>query len=117
MRRFPFDKIKVDRSFVSGLPHDPDAVAIIQAIVAMASSLGIRINAEGIETPEQTTFLRLLGCDEGQGFGLGRPQSAAAIAALLREEAQSGPLHAPPAVPHGPDADVTDVTASTAGSR
>jgi diguanylate cyclase (GGDEF)-like protein len=108
VRRFPFDKIKVDRSFVSGLPHDPDAVAIIQAIVAMASNLGIRINAEGIETPEQTTFLRLLGCDEGQGFGLGRPKGADAIAALLEAEAQSGPLHAPAAAPQ---LDVTDVTA------
>ena len=105
VRRFPFDKIKVDRSFVSGLPHDADAVAIIQAIVAMASNLGIRINAEGIETPEQASFLRLLGCDEGQGFGLGRPQAAAAIAALLREEAIAGPRHDPAG------ADVTDVTA------
>jgi predicted signal transduction protein with EAL and GGDEF domain len=83
VRRFPITKIKIDRSFVSGIPHDPEAVAIIQAVIAIATNLGLRTNAEGLEQSEQTSLLRLLGCDEGQGYGLGRPEPAPAILRLL----------------------------------
>jgi EAL domain-containing protein (putative c-di-GMP-specific phosphodiesterase class I) len=83
IRKFPIGKIKIDRSFVSGIPHDQEAIAIVQAVVALASNLGIRTNAEGLETEEQTTLLRLMGCNEGQGYGLGRPQSAKDLADLL----------------------------------
>jgi diguanylate cyclase (GGDEF)-like protein/PAS domain S-box-containing protein len=83
IRTFPIDKIKIDRSFVSGLPHDTEAVAIVQAVVALATGLGLRVNAEGVESEEQRKLLQLLGCNEGQGYGLGRPQSAAEIAAIL----------------------------------
>jgi EAL domain-containing protein (putative c-di-GMP-specific phosphodiesterase class I) len=83
IRKFPIAKIKIDRSFVSGIPHDQEAVAIIQAVVALASNLGLRTNAEGLETEEQTKLLRLLGCNEGQGFGLGRPQRAEDIVRIL----------------------------------
>jgi EAL domain-containing protein (putative c-di-GMP-specific phosphodiesterase class I) len=83
IRKFPIGKIKVDRSFVSGIPHDPEAVAIVQAVIALATSLGIRINAEGLETDEQILLLRAMGCDEGQGFGLGKPQTPGEIVHLL----------------------------------
>jgi len=84
IRTFPISKIKIDRSFVTGLPHDREAIAIVQAVVALATNLGLRTNAEGLESEEQIALLRVLGCNEGQGYGLGRPQAGAAVAALLR---------------------------------
>jgi EAL domain-containing protein (putative c-di-GMP-specific phosphodiesterase class I) len=83
LRKFQVDKIKLDRSFVSGLPQDPESVAIVRAVCALAQELGIRINAEGVERSEQIASLRLLGCQEGQGYLLGKPQTAQDIAALL----------------------------------
>jgi diguanylate cyclase (GGDEF)-like protein len=83
LRKFPIDTLKIDRSFVLGVPHDREAVAIVQAVVAMAVSLGLRIIAEGLETPEQIDALRQLGCKQGQGYGLGRPQPAEALVGLL----------------------------------
>jgi predicted signal transduction protein with EAL and GGDEF domain len=94
IRKFPIAKIKIDRSFVSGIPHDREAIAIIQAVVALATNLGIRTNAEGLETAEQIKLLHLLGCNEGQGYGLGRPQPGADIVALLRGAAAAGGPHA-----------------------
>lgn len=82
IRKFPIGKIKIDRSFVSGLPHDREAVSIVQAVLALASNLGIRTNAEGLEHPGQIALLRSLGCGEGQGFAFGRPRSGED---LLRE--------------------------------
>jgi EAL domain-containing protein (putative c-di-GMP-specific phosphodiesterase class I) len=75
LRKFPIGKIKIDRSFVTGLPHDREAVSIIQAVVGLAGDLGIRTNAEGLETPEQIAVLSRLGCMEGQGFAYGKPQA------------------------------------------
>ncbi len=83
LRAFPIDKIKIDRSFVLGVPHDREAMAIVQAVVALAGNLGIRVNAEGLETTEQIEALQRLGCNEGQGFGLGRPQPADMLVGLL----------------------------------
>jgi diguanylate cyclase (GGDEF)-like protein len=83
LRKFPIGKIKIDRSFVTGIPHDEEAVAIVQAVIALAGNLGIRTNAEGLETAEQIELLHLLGCNEGQGYGLGKPQPAESIIALL----------------------------------
>jgi predicted signal transduction protein with EAL and GGDEF domain len=84
LRKFQVHKIKLDRSFVSGLPLNPESVAIIRAVCALAQDLGVRTNAEGIETEEQMTSLRLLGCKEGQGYLLGKPQRAEEIARLLQ---------------------------------
>ena len=84
LRKFQVDKIKLDRSFVSGLPLNPESVAIVRAVCALAQDLGVRTNAEGIETEEQMTSLRLLGCKEGQGYLLGKPQRAEEIARLLQ---------------------------------
>ena len=84
LKRFPAGTIKIDRSFVRGLPADRDDAAITQAVVAMSHKLGLRVVAEGIETPEQLQYLIGIGCDEAQGYLLGRPVSAEATGALLR---------------------------------
>ncbi len=71
--RFPFDKVKIDRSFTMGLDTDEKAGLIVRSIITMAHSMGIRVNAEGVETEAQRSALNELGCDELQGFLLGRP--------------------------------------------
>jgi EAL domain-containing protein (putative c-di-GMP-specific phosphodiesterase class I) len=91
LKRFPADTVKIDRSFISGLPGDGDDTAIAQAVIAMAHSLGLQVVAEGVETQEQLAALQRLGCDEAQGYLLGRPVSAADTARLL------GPAAAHPA--------------------
>ena len=84
LKRFPAQTVKIDRSFIRGLPGDADDVAIIEAVIAMAHSLGLAVVAEGVETDEQLSALRRLGCDEAQGYLLGRPMPALALAAQLR---------------------------------
>ncbi len=86
IRKFPVQKLKIDQSFVAGLPFDKESVAIVGAVAALAQSLGIRVNAEGVETPEQAALLRLLGCGEGQGYLYGRPVPSADIVRMLEEE-------------------------------
>ncbi len=68
LRRFPIDTLKIDRSFVTDTPHDPDAVAIARTIVALAHSLGMSTVAEGVENRAQAGFLRDLGVDVLQGY-------------------------------------------------
>ncbi|MBL8343911.1 MAG: EAL domain-containing protein [Rubrivivax sp.] len=80
LKRFPARTLKIDRSFVRGLPDDANDIAITQAVVAMARSLGLETVAEGVETPAQLEYLRRIGCDEAQGYLLGRPVAAAALA-------------------------------------
>ena len=83
LRSFPFDKIKIDRSFVSGLGPDSDAAAIIKAVVGLSQSLGMSTTAEGVETEEQLTALRAQGCNEVQGFLFSPPLPASGARALL----------------------------------
>jgi diguanylate cyclase (GGDEF)-like protein/PAS domain S-box-containing protein len=73
LRTFPFDKIKIDQSFVRDLPQDRNALSIIRAITDMAQSLDVRITAEGVETEAQMDALKALNCHEAQGFLIGRP--------------------------------------------
>jgi diguanylate cyclase (GGDEF)-like protein/PAS domain S-box-containing protein len=73
LRTFPFDKIKIDQSFVRDLPHDKNALSIVRAITDMAQSLGVLITAEGVETQAQTDALKALNCSEAQGYLIGRP--------------------------------------------
>lgn len=73
LRSFPFDKIKLDRSFMPEVEHDEQAKAIIRAILALGKSLDVPVLAEGVETREQLDVLRAEGCTEAQGFLLGRP--------------------------------------------
>jgi diguanylate cyclase (GGDEF)-like protein len=73
LRIFPFDKIKLDRSFIDGVARDPQSLAIVRAVMALGKSLGVPILAEGIETEEQLSLLKVEACDEAQGYLLGRP--------------------------------------------
>jgi diguanylate cyclase (GGDEF)-like protein len=81
--RFPIDRIKIDRSFVSRIGQDPQSDAIVAALVAMAHRLGLSVTAEGIESEEQELFLLAEGCDTLQGFRIGRPVEAAVVAPFL----------------------------------
>ena len=71
--RFPFDKVKIDRAFTHNLGHDAKVGLIVRSIITLAHSLDIRVNAEGVETISQMSALQEHGCDEFQGFLLGRP--------------------------------------------
>jgi diguanylate cyclase (GGDEF)-like protein len=73
LRSFPFDKIKIDRTFVSDLAEGSEHVVIVQAVVSIARALGMRTTAEGVETAPQHQFLTALGCDEAQGYLFGSP--------------------------------------------
>ena len=86
LRSFPFDKIKIDRSFVADVETGTDAAAIIRAVANLGASLGITTTAEGIETEAQFDRLRDEGCTQVQGYLLGHPVDARAIDALLRME-------------------------------
>jgi len=83
LRRFPFDKLKIDRGFVAHVVEDAGAAAIVRAVATLGRSLGMRVTAEGIETAAQLACLEELGCDEGQGYLLGRPMAGACLASLL----------------------------------
>jgi diguanylate cyclase (GGDEF)-like protein/PAS domain S-box-containing protein len=83
LRSFPFDKIKIDRSFVRDLAQRPDCMAIIRAVTGLGASLGIATTAEGVETAEQLDRLRAEGCTEAQGYLFSPPRPAAELAALL----------------------------------
>jgi EAL domain-containing protein (putative c-di-GMP-specific phosphodiesterase class I) len=89
LRSFPFDKIKIDRSFISDLSESADSLVIVRSIVTLARSLGITTTAEGVETAEQLSHLRNIGCNEAQGFYFSRPQRAEALAQLLRQDRPS----------------------------
>jgi len=78
LQRLPIDVLKIDKSFVSGMMVDPDAVAIVRAVLSLAEALGMSTTAEGIETVELATTLATLGCASGQGFYFAKPLEAAA---------------------------------------
>jgi diguanylate cyclase (GGDEF)-like protein/PAS domain S-box-containing protein len=86
IKHLPLDGIKIDRTFVSGVATDAHDAAIVTAIVGLAHGLGIRVIAEGIEHAEQLETVKALGCDEGQGFLLGRPGDARDIESRLLGE-------------------------------
>ena len=82
LRRFPVGILKIDRSFVDGLGHDPEDEVIVETVIRMARSLGIEVVAEGVETLKQEEILRRLGCHYLQGYRYGRPADAAISTAL-----------------------------------
>jgi EAL domain-containing protein (putative c-di-GMP-specific phosphodiesterase class I) len=93
LRRFPFDKIKIDRSFVRDCAGNPDAGAIIRAIVSLGTSLGITTLVEGVETEPQLAAIRAEGAREVQGFLFSPPRPADEIAALLiAQDETAGPV-------------------------
>ncbi len=77
LKRLPINTLKIDRSFIDGLPGDTNDRAIVQAVLAMGRSLGIQVLAEGVENPAQVAALRLMGCAYAQGYHFGRPALAA----------------------------------------
>ena len=85
LRSFPFDKIKIDRSFISELGKKDDCVVIIRAVLGLGSSLGMITTAEGVETKEQLDILRAEGCMQVQGYLFSKPKPAAEIPAMLRQ--------------------------------
>ena len=97
LKCFPIRTLKIDRVFVSGLPHEENDVAIVLAIIAMAKRLRIRVIAEGVETTDQSQFLIQHECDEGQGYLFGRPmplrQAVEALAMARGHPHSMIPLH------------------------
>jgi len=84
LRQFPIDVLNIDKSFVQRIPSDPNASALVSAIIDMGRNLKQRVIAEGIETQEQLAFLQALHCAEGQGYLFSRPLAAAQFADLLQ---------------------------------
>jgi EAL domain-containing protein (putative c-di-GMP-specific phosphodiesterase class I) len=84
LRSFPFDKIKIDRSFIRELGKENDCVAIIQAVTLLGRSLGMVTTAEGVETKQQLEILRAEGCSQVQGYLFGPPRPVKEISALLQ---------------------------------
>jgi EAL domain-containing protein (putative c-di-GMP-specific phosphodiesterase class I) len=105
--KFPFDKVKIDRAFTQGLGEDEKVALIVSSIISLSHSLGIRVNAEGVETPKQAQMLRNMGCDELQGFLLGRPLP---VSRLVHAPAAESGRAAPTAAAPGPAARATEAT-------
>ena len=84
LRSFPFDKIKIDRCFISGLADGDDSVAIVRAIAGLAKNLGITTTAEGVETKQQMQQVKALGCSEMQGFLFSPPRRVEELAPMFR---------------------------------
>ncbi len=89
LRSFPFDKIKIDRSFVRELCEGDDCIAIVRAVLGLGNNLGMTVTAEGVETEEQLERLRAEGCTEVQGYLLSRPKPATDIPELIRKHNSS----------------------------
>src|SRR5690606_12702001 len=86
LRSFPFDKIKIDRTFMQDLGVTADSLAIVKAVIGLGQSLGMETTAEGIESEEQLAAVRAQGCDEVQGFLFSRPLTLPALRELLANE-------------------------------
>jgi len=83
LHAFPFDKIKLDQSFVRNIIGNANDAIVVRTIINMGQSLKLRVIAEGVETKEQLAFLQAAGCDEAQGYYFSRPVSAEQFARLL----------------------------------
>ena len=83
LQRFPFDKIKIDKSFIDEVAVREESLAIVRAIVALADALGMSTTAEGVESLDQVAKLREAGCTQIQGYVFSRPRPSAEIAALF----------------------------------
>ena len=97
LRSFPFDKVKIDRSFVKDLPRDENAMAIVRAIVGLSETFGMQVTAEGVETDEQAVELALEACTQLQGYLFSQPKPASDIPGLIRTLTDAAALRAEPA--------------------
>ena len=89
MKRFPLDELKVDRAFVRDVQRGGKDVALVASIITLARLLDLQVVAEGVETEEQATILRELGCSLHQGFLYARPMPGDAVAGWLASRAQT----------------------------
>ena len=107
LQSFPFDKIKIDRSFIANLSVNPQSSYITRAIVTLGHGLGLPILGEGVETEEQLAFLRRKSCDQVQGFLIGEPHPIAHYRAITGADsaAPAGSEHGPSAKRHPPQTD------------
>ena len=98
LRRFPFDRLKIDKSFVEDIDHDEDSRAITEATLKLAKALNMRCTAEGVETESQKQFLTDIGCDELQGYLFSRPQPLEKLGHLfaIAPEENRGAISAAP---------------------
>jgi diguanylate cyclase (GGDEF)-like protein/PAS domain S-box-containing protein len=94
LQAFPFDKIKIDRAFISNLDHNPQSAAIVRAVLGLGRGLNLPVVAEGVETESQLDFLVKESCDQMQGFLIGRPSPMDAYAALVGREGAPARLRA-----------------------
>ncbi len=83
LQAFPFDKIKIDRSFVQAVHTKPQAAAIVRAVLGLGRGLGLPVIAEGVETSEELSFLDSEGCTEAQGYLFGRPVPIGELTSLI----------------------------------
>ncbi|HEX8542443.1 MAG TPA: EAL domain-containing protein [Pseudomonas sp.] len=90
LKDLPIDNLKIDRTFISDLPHGAGYIAITRAIIDLGHALGFTVTAEGIETPEQLAFLQGAGCDTGQGYLISRPMPASQFEAWLEDALPTG---------------------------
>jgi EAL domain-containing protein (putative c-di-GMP-specific phosphodiesterase class I) len=86
LSRLPIDALKIDRSFVLRMAEDPQEMSIVTTIISLAHSLDLKVIAEGVETPQQAQLLRLLKCDQIQGYLVAKPQEAASVEPLLAQQ-------------------------------
>ena len=99
LRSFPFDKIKIDKSFINDLAGNPDSAAIVRSVISLGRSLGMGTIAEGVETREQLSRLRIEGCTEIQGYFFSKPRPAADVAKMLIDGVRTRePMLAPPVI-------------------
>jgi EAL domain-containing protein (putative c-di-GMP-specific phosphodiesterase class I) len=96
LRQLPIDEIKIDRSFVHGLPAARDSAAIAGAIIALAGALGLQVVAEGVETTAELTFLRQFANCRFQGYLFSKPVPAVALTAMLRSMRDRAAAGRPP---------------------
>ncbi len=88
LRSYPFDVLKIDREFVSDITDDPTDRELVNAAIAMAHGLGLKVVAEGVETREQLKYLTSLGCDYGQGYLFSKPLAPADLTSMLQDKAE-----------------------------
>ena len=99
LKRLPVDGIKIDKSFVIDMPHDPSDAAIVRSTIDLAHNLGLKVVAEGVESHEAWQRLAELGCDLAQGFHISRPLPADALTRLLAERRKTARVSAAPHEP------------------
>jgi EAL domain-containing protein (putative c-di-GMP-specific phosphodiesterase class I) len=98
MTRLPINSVKIDRSFINGMTGSPQDMGIVTTIIALAHSMNLKVVAEGVETAEQSHLLKLLKCDEAQGYLFSKPLPAPEIEPMLRAqvpEARVAPTQGP----------------------